>query len=207
MSKLLIEEFWDNNHRTKNIENLSGCAYDETINFLKLKDSIIPGNRVLEIGVGLGYVTKGLCENGLIVSGLDISKIALEVVNDYCEKVFTVDKLEEMPSDYFDFIICHNVVQHITTDVLIKELSHCIRSLRMGGIFAVEFVSTDTVDDTWNDKYVYGGGLPGFCRTPKYLEKLVKSVGGSCELVVDNKCNFGIVKGCHVFHVKREVFK
>lgn len=196
--------FWNKSHSKKVLSDLSGCQYDETIDFLKVRDWAVRGNHVLEIGVGLGYVTKGLYENGLLVSGLDISEVALERVKDCCEQIFTTEELEKIPSDYFDLILCHNVVQHVPTDVLKEELRHCIRSLKINGVFALEFVSTDKIEDTWTPQYSYSGrGLPGFYRKPEYLEKLVNGVGGSCELVVDRKCNIGEVKGCHVFHVRR----
>jgi SAM-dependent methyltransferase len=198
-----IKTFWNGSHARKVLSDLSGCQYDETINFLKINPFITVGNRVLEIGVGLGYVTKGLYDSGIIVSSLDISNVALERVKQYCEAIYIADDLEKLPSDYFDCIICHNVVQHIPTDLLIEEFKHLIRSLKSDGIFAVEFVSANNVDDTWNVQYKYNGGLPGFCRTPEYLEKLIENVGGRCELVVDNKCNIGEVKGCHVFHIRR----
>jgi len=189
------------------LSDLSGCGYDETVDFLKVRKWVVRGNHVLEIGVGLGYVTKGLHKNGLIVSGLDISSVALERVRNYCEQIFTVDELEKMPSNYFDLIICHNVVQHVPTDLLIEELKHCIRSLKLNGVFAIEFVSTDTVEDTWNAQYKYSGsGLPSFCRAPNYMNKLINECGGICELVVDNKCSIGDVKGCHVCHVRRIIY-
>lgn len=198
-----IRSFWNGSHNRKVLSDLSGCQYDETIDFLKVRPYVTPGNHVLEIGVGLGYVTKGLYDNGLIVSGLDISEVALEQVKQFCEQVFTTDELEKLPSDYFDCIICHNVVQHVPTDLLIEELRHCIRSLKSTGVFALEFVSSDIAGDTWNVNYIYGGGLPGFCRTPEFLERLINGLGGECEMVVNNKCDIGGVKGCHVFHVRR----
>lgn len=198
-----IKTFWNNSHDKKVLSFLSGCQYDETIDFLKLRSYMVPGNHVLEMGAGLGYVTKGLYENNLVVSVLDISETALERVKDYCERVFTTNELEKLPSDYFDVIICHNLIQHIPTDFLIEELRHCIRSLKASGVFAMEFVSNDKVEDTWNVQYKHNSGLPNFCRTPKYLENIINKLAGECKLMVDNKCDIGITKGCHVFHIKR----
>jgi SAM-dependent methyltransferase len=200
-----IKLFWNDSHNRKVLSDLSGCGYDETVDFLKVRGLAVRGNYVLEIGVGLGYVTKGFYERGLIISGLDISNTALERVRNYCERVFTVDELEKIPSDYFDLIVCHNVVQHVPTDALVEELRHCIRSLKLGGIFALEFVSADAAEDTWNTNYIYRGGLPGFYRSPKFLEGVINKLGGECKSVVSNKCNIGDVTGCHVFHVRRMV--
>jgi len=200
-----IESFWNNSHSVKNKSDLSGCGYDETIDFLQVRPKCISGNHALEIGVGLGYVTKGFNDGGLIVSALDISKVGLERVKNYCEFLFTPEDLEKIPSNYFDCIICHNVVQHVPTDILKEELKHCIRSLKQNGVFAVEFVSMIGMPgDSWDSNYVYSGnGLPGFYRNPQYLENMINEFGGSCKMVVDNRYENGI-KGCHVFHIRRK---
>ena len=198
-----VELFWDKCHAQNIKDSLSGCEYDETIDFLKVRGCIVPGDSVLEVGVGLGYVTKGLYENKLIVSALDISEVALERIKNYCEATYLLDELEKLPSDYFDLIICNNVVQHVRTDLLIEELNNLIRSLKPGRVFSVEFVSSIGFEDNGQapsyDETI-GGGL---CRTPKFLESLIETAGGKCTLVFDKKVDIGIVKGHHVFHVKK----
>ncbi len=200
---LEVKKIWDHKHQINDGGYLSGCLYDETIDFLKVRNYIKPDAYVLEIGVGLGYVTKGLHENKTNVSCLEISDVGAKRVEQYCEKTYMVDDLNKLPSDYFDVIICHNVIQHIPTDLLIEELRHCIRSLKIGGVFALEFVSNDMIEDMGTNPSLDDIENGRCCRTPEYLEKLISGVGGNCELVVDNKCNIGIVKGCHVFHVRR----
>ncbi len=200
---IFVEKFWDDCHDKDIVVSLSGCGYDETIDFLKVRDYVISGNHVLEIVVGLGYVTKGFYENKLIVSGLDISEIALERVKNYCEATYLISELEKLPSDYFDLIICNNVVQHVTTDLLIEELSHSIRSLKVGGVFAVEFVSNDVVEDMGINPSLDAIESGRCCRTPNYLESLIKTVGGMCTLVFDKKVDISIVKGHHVFHITK----
>jgi len=198
-----IASFWDNCHTNDKIESLSGCQYDETIDFLKIRDYINSGSNVLEIGVGLGYVTKGLYDNKIKVSCLEVSSVGAGRVKDYCDQVYLTSELEKLPSDYFDVIICNNVVQHVVTDLLIEELKYVIRSLKVGGVFAVEFVSTVGVEDTGVDpsfSEIQNGGL---CRTPEYLEKIINGFGGQCELVFTNEVDFDIVQGHHVFHVTK----
>ena len=185
------------------MEALSGCQYDETIDFLKVRDRIKPNINVLEVGVGLGYVTKGLYDNKTNVSCLEISDIGAERVKSYCEKVYTVNNLEKLPTDYFDVIICNNVIQHVPTDILVEELKEVMRSLKTGGVFAIEFVSNDVIEDTGISPSLGVVKNGGCCRTPKYLEKLLEKFGGKCELVFTNVVDFDIVKGHHVFHVKK----
>lgn len=202
-----IRSFWDEKHKIQDVAALSGCFYDETIDFLDLNAYINPGAKVLEVGVGLGYVTKGLFEAGMKVSALDITDIALDRVDNYCEKVYNVScilaELERLPSDYFDVIICNNVVQHVPTKDLYAELYYITQSLKPNGIFAVEFVSNDREDDMGDDPTIGEIQNGGLCRTPEFLEKIFNKFGASCSLVFDKKVDIGIVKGHHVFHVRR----
>jgi SAM-dependent methyltransferase len=196
-----VKLFWDKCHSTDKIDSLSGCQYHETISFLKLQSYIKPSIHVLEIGVGLGYVTKGLYDAGTVVSCLEVSDVGIERVKEYCESFYTVDNLESLPSNYFDVIVCNNVIQHVPTNVLIEELKHCIRSLNSTGVFAVEFVSNDEVEDMGINpsfEMIKGGSC---CRTPQFLEELIGQIGGKCTLVFSNVVDFGDVKGQHVFHV------
>ena len=139
-------EFWDQQHNQDNERTLSGCSFDSTIDFLNVKDLIVPGMRVLEIGCGLGYVTEGFAEIADI-SVLDLSDSALDRVRPICEAVYHVSDVESLPSDYFDLIICHNVVQHVLTESLVVELKHAIRSLASTGIFALEYVWANGIED------------------------------------------------------------
>ena len=187
-----VERFWDDCHNRNIVASLSGCKYDETIDFLKIRDYISPGVVVLEIGVGLGYVTKGLYDNKTKVSCLEISNVGAERVKDYCEEVYLISDLEKLPSNYFDVVICNSVVQHVKTALLIEEFKYVIRSLKVGGVFDVEFVSNDVVEDMGinpNLDTIKGGGC---CRTPNYLESLIKTVGGVCTLVFDKKVDISI---------------
>lgn len=55
-----ITDFWEEQHKNNHQPALSGCKYIETLNWLKLNDIIKPNLNILEVGVGLGYVTKEL---------------------------------------------------------------------------------------------------------------------------------------------------
>lgn len=199
-----IESFWKFKHEINDVPALSGCFFDETIDFLNLNAYIVPGTKVLEVGVGLGYVTKGLFEFGAKVSALDITDVALERVRDYCENVYHVKNISDLPSNYFDVIICNNVVQHVPTEDLVKELDELMRCLKINGVFAVEFVSNDEIEDMGINPTISEIQNGGLCRTPEYLENMFKKLGGFCCLEFDKKVDIDIVKGHHVFHVRKE---
>jgi len=199
-----MKNFWEETQKIENCKTLSGCQYDETVEFLMVKNILFPKMHVLEIGVGVGYVTKGFFDAGYIVSGMDISEVALKRVEEYCEATYTLDKLNELPSNYFDIIICHNVVQHVPTDILITEFEHFMRALKEDGVFAVEFISSESNVDggiSATQAQVQSGTI---YRNPQIMEKIINGVGGKCDMVVNNKIVIGDVIGCHVFHIKNK---
>jgi hypothetical protein len=198
-----LESFWDKNHNTKNKNLLSGCSLDETIDFLQVRDNLQPEAKVLEIGVGLGFVTESLSKIGK-VSAVDISDIALETVKPFCEFVFRSDNTSELPKDYYDLIICHNVVQHIPTNELRRELIDVISSLNSKGLFALEFVSNG-IADTGGDNYdVKAASMGWLFRNVDFMTTLVNECGGSAICVynglsIKKKSNLSI----HILHIRK----
>jgi len=179
------QEFWNEQHNQNNERTLSGCSFDATVDFLNVKDLIVPGMRVLEIGCGLGYVTKGFAEIAE-VSVLYISDSALDRVRPICESVYHIDNVESLPTNYFDLIICHNVVQHVLTESLVVELKHAIRSLAPTGTFALEYVWADGIEDNGanpDPKWATAGHL---CRSDKFMINLIDTLGGNCTISKTN---------------------
>lgn len=201
-----IKTFWNKCHLKKLLENLSGSTYETDIPFLKVEPFIRRGSRVLEIGVGLGYVIKELFNRGLIVSALDISEVSLKEVSIYCERTFLLTELDCIPSNYYDLVLCSNVVQHISTDTLKMELKYAIRSLKLDGVFALEFVSNDELDDTGINPTMETITNGGCCRTPDTMKRIIMECGGIGDLVFSKRVDdCGIVQGCHVIHIRRMI--
>ena len=198
-----MKAFWEEQHKMEHIPHLSGCGYQETIDFLQIQPYIQPGISVLEVGVGMGLVTKGLYQQNFDVHALDISRKGLKRVSKFCNKIYLVSELDQLPKDYFDLIICHNVAQHVETPLLMIELNTFIQSLKPTGLLALEFVSYQDVKDTWTKEYVFQGILPRFSRSPRFMKKAVQIFNGQAEHVVNNICNFKNVTGCHVFHIRK----
>ena len=197
-------EFWDYQHIIPNMEELTNSPFEPMVDACKIRNIMKPKMHILEVGVGSGLATKGFYDNGYFISALDISNIALNNVREYCEYVYMIEQLDEMPSNYFDIIIMMNAIQHIPTDMLTYELGHLMRSLKNDGVLVLEFVSTDTAEDTGYNTYWDGSDSGVYCRTPKFMENMINNMGGECELVENNKCHgLGIVTGCHTFHVKK----
>lgn len=198
-----IEEFWNDCHKYQKKDYLSGCSFDETIDFLKIREFIKPSLNVLEIGVGCGYVVQGLNEFGVNVYALDISKIALNNVKHLCKEVYHIDEIKKLEKDFFDLIICHNVIQHIPTPDLIEEFRYIMPSLKKDGLFAFEFVSDDVHYDSWKETFKFNKNLPSFCRSPELMKTLLLLLKSKGEVVVSNSCDFPKVKMCHVIHARK----
>ena len=197
-------EFWEYQHAQDNVRTLSGCAFDYTVDFLNVRDLLVPDMHVLEIGCGLGYVTEGFSKIANI-SVLDISKTALERVQSFCEAVYHIDDVKSLPTDYFDLIVCHNVVQHVPTESLTIELKHAIRSLATTGTFAVEYVWANGIDDDgvkFEPSWATAGHL---CRSDKFMMDLVNKLGGTCKISRTNTVpNHRKIHGLTVLHIQKD---
>lgn len=197
------QHFWEQQHSKDNVRSLSGCGYEETIEFLNVKDLIVPGMRVLEIGCGLGYVTNGLADIAN-VSVLDISYSALDRVSSICENVYHVDEVELLPTDYFDLIICHNVVQHIPTKALRKELKHVIRSLKDTGTFALEYVWANGINDDGENPLPAAATAGHLCRSDTFMLSLIEELGGIGKISRTNEVpRHRKIHGLSVLHIQK----
>ena len=207
-----IKNFWDNCHTNGKTDSLSSffengiyyTTYERTVDYLQIMPFISKGKKILEVGVGEGYVTKGLHDAGLLVYGLDISDVALEKVKTICVTTYTLDTLAELPTDFFDIVICNHVIQHIRTSLLENELTHIVASLKKDGVFALQFVSNNYYEDTGIDSEDIFNIISGTCcRSPKFLENMLCGMGARCELVYSDTVCSGDVHGSHVFHIRK----
>lgn len=204
-----LRDFWQQQHQQKNRGSLSGCSLDDTVDFLQLQGLCKPGARFLEIGVGLGYVTRGLATMGS-VSAVDISEHALQSVQSVCEHVWQADRIHELPNNLFDVAICHNVAQHVPTDMLRHELTHVIRSLRPDGILALEYVWHDDHEDTGQDPEVAACRGGYLCRSDRFMTDMIAQLGGQGRVVHRHRIQHGKnkINGVSVMHIqKSDYFK
>ena len=197
-----IKQFWEQQHLAGNRAALSGCHLEETVDFLHLDLVLQPGMRVLEVGVGLGHVTRGLAQQHR-VSAVDISQHALDSVRAVCEHVWLDRDIDSLPSDYFDIVICHNVAQHIPTADLEREIKHIIRSLRPRGIFALEYVRRQGVEDNGINPSLQNVRAGYLCRSDDRMRHMVASSGGSSCIVRRNDIIHKTISGLSVMHITK----
>jgi 2-polyprenyl-3-methyl-5-hydroxy-6-metoxy-1,4-benzoquinol methylase len=203
-------QVWDKAQVDEDKGFLSGSEYQETLDYLLL--TLKKGDKVLEIGVGMGFVTKELSKRGFDVSGFDISEIALKRVKGYCT-AYGFNDLYRLPINYFDVILCNHVVHHIPTELLKYELWYFIRSLKEDGIMAIKSISADGYEDTdgltikTNRLVNCDESIGIFCRSIPFFTKIVNDCEGKLSIISDTPCyvneRFSFITGTQIYHVTK----
>lgn len=103
--------------------------------------------KALDIGCGLGRLTRALGDHFDVVVGVDISDEMVRRARDYDPPVpgncsfLRVDGTGDLPFDdeSFDFVFSYIVFQHLPTrDMVVRYLHECGRVLRAGGVARVQ---------------------------------------------------------------------
>ena len=174
-----VNEFWELAHRGRSHLWLSGTPPLEVFERLKISEILKKKNlRILNVGVGEGYCTSALSQLGHYVDALDISLNALTNVEDYTENQF-VDA-SDLSDQKYDLILHHLVAQHMSHSDLSNQLRNLIRSLKAGGLLALQFVSSSknenfiTADDDLSIQ-MHGGVF----RSSQFMTEMVRGCGGN----------------------------
>lgn len=175
-----IEGWWDKCHGESAPFWLTGSQGPEVWAYLDIHHRLQPGITVLNIGVGLGHCTRALARIGTHVHALDISETALQRVSDVIEQGWLASNLETLPKDTFDLAISNLVAQHMNHETLRAQLEAVISSLRIGGVFALQFSAS--LNDSENDQasptlHEQKGG--GVMRSLAWMERCVQGAGGA----------------------------
>ena len=96
--------------------------------------------RVLNIGIGNGYLEATLLSSGFDTYSLDPSSNAIEAIREKFggpEGHFRVGSASAMPFDaaFFDFVVMSEVIEHLDDETLVACLSELKRVLKPRGIF------------------------------------------------------------------------
>jgi len=194
MTKEWILKFWEEQHKTSNLKNLSGYNGKTVWKELKIEDRIKQGNKVLNIGVGFGYCTKDLFDKGMIVTALDIVPNALEKVKEWTERTYLDNQIQDLPPDTYNLAISHLVAQHMNTEDLTRQMTNVIRSIKDDGLFAIQFseyIKPTTLIN--NETYIDGLGLQ-FCRHISDMDIIIRKSGGKVKniFLIDDYPKFNI---------------
>lgn len=179
---VFVHKWWDDHHTGDHPEHrffLTGSHGPDVWRSLCVEDRVVPGDVVLNIGVGMGYCTRSLAERGCVVHALDISTHALAKVDDVCAQTWLADAIDELPEGTFDLAISHLVAQHMDNATLRDQVAHVVPALKPGGVFAMQFAyrlngMSDHEDPVTPDAIVCGD----VCRSLPSLVELAESAGG-----------------------------
>ena len=172
-----LENFWNFQHKIKNDWWLSGCYSGEDI--LRIHNISTPSNlKILDLGIGMGNLTKYLYELKNEVYSCDISKIGLDNVKTIAKTYHTSELKNIEP---VDIAISNLVFQHCSDDEIrrmIKEIN-----LKDDGFFSFQFAflreseePTDLEKQNINNKTHYFRSLDTILQFIKEGNKSVISI-------------------------------
>ena len=174
-----VAEFWQLAHRDKSHLWLSGTPPWEVFERLKVLEYLEQRNlRILNVGVGEGYCTSALTQQGHHLDALDISLNALKNVASVTENQFV--NASDLSDKKYDLILHHLVAQHMSHNDLSTQLRHLIRSLNNDGLLALQFVSSCENDqlvteDDGLSAQMHGGVL----RSTQFMSEMTRGCGGN----------------------------
>ncbi|MBV6472204.1 MAG: Ubiquinone/menaquinone biosynthesis C-methyltransferase UbiE [Saprospiraceae bacterium] len=140
------------NKRAKSYSKVSKWSVNEKLNSKTdefLKD--VKGNIAIEVGAGTGVLISRL-KNFKRRIALDISKEMLSEIEDKSvEKV--VGDVEELkfPKNYFDLIICRQLLHYCDLDVALENIKRVIK--KNGLLHVVQVVDFKKVPESWDLKW------------------------------------------------------
>jgi glycosyltransferase involved in cell wall biosynthesis/2-polyprenyl-3-methyl-5-hydroxy-6-metoxy-1,4-benzoquinol methylase len=102
----------------------------------------VPGDDVLEVGCGTGYLSLELARRGRDVTGIDVSAVAVDIARRHAAGTparFEVASAVELPfpDSSFDVVFSVEVMEHLHPSDARAHLSEAARVLRRGGRYWV----------------------------------------------------------------------
>lgn len=131
----ISKEFWESKHEIGDRYWLTGSSLDAIRHYHKLKKRNFKNKKILEIGVGLGNLSRELEDYTEDLICCDISEMALAKVSDKVAKKFLTTDLKNI--EPVDLAICHLVFQHCIDDEIERIINDVV--LNDNGIFSFQF--------------------------------------------------------------------
>lgn len=196
-----LAQWWEGAHERKHTVWLTGSTAEEEWDNLEIRERVVPGISVLNIGVGFGHGTRGLHAQGCTTHALDISREALNRVNDIATTWLASDA-HNLPKNYFDLALSHLVAQHMPNSALAEQIRNVIPTLKPDGLFAVQFAIPvgRKAGDPENLEDARGGSLQ---REPEVVEDMVRAAGGRVVRSFRKAVFENLGAGWHIVHAGR----
>jgi SAM-dependent methyltransferase len=148
-----MEEWWNECHETPGslyISNYGGRSLWKAMN---IRRRVRWRRKVLEIGVGDGKNIRSLRRRGCKVYALDITPAAFEKVKGLTTETWLAP--ENLPDNFFDLAISHLVTQHIDNGTLELQVRNVLRSLRTGGLLAMQFADWMGIATDYDESFQF----------------------------------------------------
>lgn len=172
-----LPAFWNDKHQHRNTHWLTGSTLDMIYKFYDISEKDLRSRRILEIGVGVGVITKSLAALTQELYCADISNVALNNVRSLARSVFLTRDIGQAPS--VDVALCHLVLVHCDDTEVTRLLSEI--NLSDSGKIYCQFSclkTTDAIDKaspTVKSMLTQAG--PHHFRDPIHVEKLINGCG------------------------------
>jgi SAM-dependent methyltransferase len=174
-----LEKWWNDCHNTSGSFYVSDYGGPSLWKQLNISDRIIRGKRVLEIGVGDGSDVRELRAKGLEVHVLDITPAALQKVASITQGQWIASRIELLPEAEFDVAISHLVTQHLSNEVLARQIKFVLRSLKPRGVFAMQFADhIEGVKDEFFSEDLSLQQIGAVNRNVRMMQEIVRTAGG-----------------------------
>ena len=143
---MITSKDYDERIRTYSLQELIDILYvPKDVSGQRRIDIIIKalepkaGEKILDVGCGVGAFTFHCAKSGAETSGIDYSPESIKVANELCARfgvsqnaTFVIGNATRLPfvDGYFDKIIAVDFIEHITTDekeILLKEVHRVLK--------------------------------------------------------------------------------
>lgn len=171
----------------------------------KIRHPFLIGDRVLEIGCGNGKTVSSLIDEGIEVTGLDFSEVAIEECRSRFDCDFVCCSCDDLPfgNGSFDGVVAYHVLEHLQYDELVKTIDEIGRVLKDGGNIIVK---TFSENDMRASKPVKGNGIYYHYFSEKELRNLFSDFEISSVKTVTEDTNFGTKRSRIFLEARKRIF-
>lgn len=162
------------------------------LDFLARTNLLKPGDRILEIGCGIGTIVAELAKQGIDIRGTDISQVAIEYGRTKYPGIrLEVQPAEELPYEdgAFDVVLSFDLFEHIAR--IDRHVGEVHRVLKPGGYYLFQTPNkwSNAVFETLNHKTLKWRRVHPSLHTPGQLRRRLTKHGFEARFVKMNPVN------------------